>query len=998
MPTILQFRRGTTSQADGHTGSEGELTIDTTLDQLRIHDGATAGGFKVARHVDVMDRMQVANAQALFDTLQANLVSTTNVQNYLQMSNAQAYFANTNTWILRTDSNLGSTNTALRTLIDDRMQVANAQALFDTLQANLVSTTNVQNYMAVANTQALVNARLGATATVTLTGDVSGSASFSSNSVSITTTIADDSHNHTISNVDGLQAALNTKMDTSNAQSLYTTLKANSAPWSSLISTNTAIRLVVADRMQVSNTQNLIAAYSANNMSVANTQALYNNVTANLNSYKANTNPRITNILTSIGNTNTAIRAVAATKMSVANVQSLIANETANSDSKFATWTALTSTNTAIRSYVDSEVAGLVDSAPETLNTLNELAAALGDDANFATTLTTNLGQKLGATASVTLTGDATGSGSFSSNSVSISTTLADTGTPTGVFGSSTKIPVISVNSKGQITNISNTTVAGVSSVTFTSGNNNLRIAVADGTTHDVTISVGDKMTVANTQALHSNITANLNSYIANTNPRISNILSSISSTNTSIRTLVNSNLANTNYEIDLLNTNLTSTNTAIRTLVNNNLANTNAEIDLLNTNLTSTNTDIRSLISSNDTDITNLQTEDGNLWSAITATNTAIRSLVTSNDTDISNLQTLVNNNLANTNAEIDLLNTNLTNTNTAIRALISSNDTDISNLQTEDGNLWSAITATNTAIRSITTTNANKISQVESNLLATNTSIRSAISTEVANLVDSAPGTLDTLNELAAALGDDANFSTTVTNSIATKMSVANTNTLVNDRMQVANTNTLVNDRMQVANTTLLVNDRMQVANAQALYTNITANLNSYTANTNARIITLEGKTTAFNTDGKISGHLLPSANVNYDLGSTELAFRDLYLSGSTINIDGTSISANSSGFFFTDQDSNQTVNISSENGIVVNGTTIADGTGQLDSDAIGQGYTNSTVYSIPTDWGDGETYPGQAGAGTDAFGINIGGFIYDAMEPSGRYATSYDFGSVA
>lgn len=41
-----------------------------------------------------------------------------------------------------------------------------------------------------------------------------------------------------------------------------------------------------------------------------------------------------------------------------------------------------------------------------------------------------------------------------------------------------------------------------------------------------------------------------------------------------------------------------------------------------------------------------------------------------------------------------------------------------------------------------------------------------------EVAGIVDSAPATLDTLNELAAALGDDANFSTTVTNSIATKM----------------------------------------------------------------------------------------------------------------------------------------------------------------------------------------------------------------------------------
>ena len=45
------------------------------------------------------------------------------------------------------------------------------------------------------------------------------------------------------------------------------------------------------------------------------------------------------------------------------------------------------------------------------------------------------------------------------------------------------------------------------------------------------------------------------------------------------------------------------------------------------------------------------------------------------------------------------------------------------------------------------------------------------SDITTAVNNLVDSAPGALDTLNELAAALGDDANFSTTVTNSLATK-----------------------------------------------------------------------------------------------------------------------------------------------------------------------------------------------------------------------------------
>ena len=45
----------------------------------------------------------------------------------------------------------------------------------------------------------------------------------------------------------------------------------------------------------------------------------------------------------------------------------------------------------------------------------------------------------------------------------------------------------------------------------------------------------------------------------------------------------------------------------------------------------------------------------------------------------------------------------------------------------------------------------------------------------TAISNLVDSSPSALNTLNELAAALGDDANFSTTVTNSIATKLPLA-------------------------------------------------------------------------------------------------------------------------------------------------------------------------------------------------------------------------------
>ena len=64
--------------------------------------------------------------------------------------------------------------------------------------------------------------------------------------------------------------------------------------------------------------------------------------------------------------------------------------------------------------------------------------------------------------------------------------------------------------------------------------------------------------------------------------------------------------------------------------------------------------------------------------------------------------------------------------------------------------------------------------------------------VNTKVSDLVDSAPGTLDTLNELAAALGDDPNFATTVSNNIATKLPLSggtmsgqinmNSNSLIN------------------------------------------------------------------------------------------------------------------------------------------------------------------------------------------------------------------------
>jgi hypothetical protein len=59
---------------------------------------------------------------------------------------------------------------------------------------------------------------------------------------------------------------------------------------------------------------------------------------------------------------------------------------------------------------------------------------------------------------------------------------------------------------------------------------------------------------------------------------------------------------------------------------------------------------------------------------------------------------------------------------------------------------------------------------------LVGLDTEIASAVSTAVNNLVDSAPGALNTLNELAAAIGDDADYASTVTNALALKAPINN------------------------------------------------------------------------------------------------------------------------------------------------------------------------------------------------------------------------------
>lgn len=118
---------------------------------------------------------------------------------------------------------------------------------------------------------------------------------------------------------------------------------------------------------------------------------------------------------------------------SSSNLNTLISDETGSGNLVFNTSPSFSGTPTvptapsgtnstqiASTAFVRTEISNLVDSSPSTLDTLNELAAALGDDPNFATTIASGLGQKANLSGAI-FTGPVTipsGTGNFNNLSI----------------------------------------------------------------------------------------------------------------------------------------------------------------------------------------------------------------------------------------------------------------------------------------------------------------------------------------------------------------------------------------------------------------------------------------------------------------------------------------------------------------------------------------------------------------------------------------------------
>ena len=124
----------------------------------------------------------------------------------------------------------------------------------------------------------------------------------------------------------------------------------------------------------------------------------------------------------------------------------------------------------------NTSVAGVDDFSYTVAN--NTILLTTGDGSNFHVKTTT----------AVELSGKVTGTASSSNGTIQIATELANTGVTAGTYGTSSQIPVLTIDEDGRITAASNTAVAGVDATNWYSANNTFAIETGDGSVFNTVI------------------------------------------------------------------------------------------------------------------------------------------------------------------------------------------------------------------------------------------------------------------------------------------------------------------------------------------------------------------------------------------------------------------------------------------------------------------------------------------------------------------------------
>ncbi len=442
----------------------------------------------------------------------------------------------------------------------------------------------------------------------------------------------------------------------------------------------------------------------------------------------------------------------------------------------------------------------------------------------------------------LSISGDATGSSTMSNlGDTDISITHADTGVTAGSYGSSSQVPVLTVDSKGRLTSASTTAVAGVSSVTYAPSSGELEIATSDGSTHTVDLGVGESdspdftnITIASADVATQNYVDTAVSNLIGGAPGALDTLNELAAAiddDASYAATVTSSLASATTDRALIRTEMAANETARDTdlaTLQADVDQNEADSDTAHTAATTDRALIRTEMATNETDrdtseaaaiaveTSRAQTAEAaiqsdvdanelasdNAHSAATVDRAAIRTEMATNETDRDTseaaailvektralaAEAAIQSDVDTNESDSDTAHAAATSDRAAIRSEMSANETardaseaaailvektralaaeaaiqsDVDTNEADSDALHSAATADRAAIRS----------EMSANETARDTSQASDIQTAIDNVIDGAPGTLDTLNEIAAAIADDTNYATTLTSSLATK-----------------------------------------------------------------------------------------------------------------------------------------------------------------------------------------------------------------------------------
>lgn len=157
----------------------------------------------------------------------------------------------------------------------------------------------------------------------------------------------------------------------------------------------------------------------------------------------------------------------------------------------------------------------------------------------------------------------------------------------------------------------------------------------------------------------------------------------------------------------------------------------------------------------------------------------------------------------------------------------------------------------------------------------IATTAYVTNSVSTAVSAVIDAAPSALNTLNELAAALNDDANFASTIATSLSSKASLTGSEVLTNKTIS-GSSNTLTNiPNSALTNSSITINGA-PVSLGGTL--TIAGTIPSQTGNANKFLFT----------DGTTSSWQTQSYGVVASNGTTQIKRPTLNFIGATISDD--------------------------------------------------------------------------------------------------------------